>query len=43
MPRVLGGRSGPRTSDAFPRAVIGYAVICIAATLFLIASAIING
>ncbi len=43
MPRVLGDRTDPRATTAYPRAFIVYAVICAVAVIFIIASALVGG
>jgi len=42
MPHVLGDKNDPRTANALPRFVIAYAIICIIAAVFVIASAAIQ-
>jgi len=48
MPHVLGDRTAPRIETnrqrtLVPRAIIAYAIICIIAAAFVIASALITG
>jgi hypothetical protein len=41
--RVLGDKHHPLFSRAFPRAAIAYAVLCVAAVIVLIGSALVGG
>ena len=43
MRRVLGDHHDHQISGACPRPVIGYAIICLLAAVFVIASALFNG